>query len=154
MWLTRKEFGHVARNFHWLTPSSRICYFASTLRRLRYLPVGVRALGAAGLLAAGAAAGCGPIEYTNQVGSKAARAVQLAREAGAERHAPYEYTAAVAYLHKAREEGASAEYQIAIDYGRRAEDYATRASAIADEKGGAASARAASGGPPAAGDSR
>jgi hypothetical protein len=63
-----------------------------------------------------------------------------AKLAGGERHAPYEYTAAVAYLHKAREEGGYAEYQVAIEYGRRAEDLAIKARAIADEKGGPSAA--------------
>ena len=80
--------------------------------------------------------GCGPIEYTSQVSGRAARAVAEAKQAGAEEHAPYEYTAAVEYLHKAREEGGYAEYQVALEYGRHAEDLATKARAIAEEKGG------------------
>lgn len=86
-----------------------------------------------GLLAASA---CGPIEFANQVSGKAARAVSDAKQAGAETRAPYEYTAAVEYLHKAREEGGHAEYQSAIAYGRRAEELATRARALADGKRG------------------
>jgi hypothetical protein len=107
------------------------------LRRLRYLRAGARALGATGALVAclSAPVGCGPVEYLNQVSSKASNAVAAAKQANADRFAPYEYTAAVEYLHKAREEGGYAEYQIAIEYGRRAEDFATRARAIADEKG-------------------
>src|SRR5690348_602258 len=76
------------------------------------------------------AASCGPIEYMNQVGSKAANAVAAAKQAGAERYAPYEYTAAELYLHKAREEAGYAEYQDAIDYGRKSEELANRARAI------------------------
>ena len=117
------------------------------MRRLRYLPVGARALGLAGLLAGvGLATACGPIEYGNQVSGKAARAVAAAKQAGAERYAPYEYTSAVEYLHKAREEGGYAEYQVAIDYGRQAEDFAIKARAISDEaaaRGGEAPAPAA-----------
>ena len=82
-----------------------------------------------------ATGGCGPIEYLNQVGGKAAGAVAAAKRVNAEKLAPYEYTAAVEYLHKAREEGGFAEYQIAIEYGRRAEDLATRARLIADQRG-------------------
>jgi hypothetical protein len=93
----------------------------------------VRALGAAGLLAS-AVWGCGPLEYLNQVTGKAARAVAAAKATGGDRYAPYEYTAAVEYLHKAREEGGYAEYQVAIDYGRRAEEFALRARALAEEK--------------------
>jgi hypothetical protein len=77
------------------------------------------------------AGGCGPIEYLNQVSSKAATAVVAAKRAEADRYAPYEYTAAEQYLHKAREEAGYAEYQDAIEYGHKAEDLAKRARAIA-----------------------
>src|SRR5579884_4123912 len=66
--------------------------------------------------------GCGPVEYINQVGNRAASAVSAAKLASAERYAPYEYTAAETYLHKAREEAGHAEYHDAIDYGHKAED--------------------------------
>ncbi len=75
--------------------------------------------------------GCGPVEYINQVGNRAASAVSAAKLASAERYAPYEYTAAEAYLHKAREEAGHAEYEDAIDYGHKAEEFADRARAIA-----------------------
>ena len=78
-----------------------------------------------------AAGGCGPIEYISQVGNKAASAVSAAKLASADRYAPYEYTAAEEYLHKAREEAGHAEYQDSIEYGRRAEELANRARAIA-----------------------
>jgi hypothetical protein len=77
-----------------------------------------------------AVVGCGPVEYLNQVGNKAASAVSAAKLAQAERYAPYEYTAAEEYLHKAREEAGHAEYQDAIEYGRKAEELANRARAI------------------------
>jgi hypothetical protein len=76
-------------------------------------------------------AGCGPIEYINQVGVKAASAVSAAKLAQADRYAPYEYTAAEEYLHKAREEAAYAGYQEAIDFGRKAEELANKGRAIA-----------------------
>jgi hypothetical protein len=79
-------------------------------------------------------AGCGPVEYISQVGNKAASAVSAAKLAQAERYAPYEYTAAEEYLHKAREEGGYAQYEDAIDYGRRAEEMANRARAISVAK--------------------
>jgi hypothetical protein len=77
------------------------------------------------------AVACGPVEYINQVSSRAASAVSAAKLASAERYAPYEYTAAQEYLHKAREEAGHAEYEDAIDYGHKAEDLANRARAIA-----------------------
>ena len=82
-------------------------------------------------LAALIAGGCGPIEYLNQVSSKAATALAEAKRAQADRYAPYEYTAAEEYLHKAREEAGYAEYQDSIDFGRKAEELAHRARAIA-----------------------
>jgi hypothetical protein len=68
------------------------------------------------------------------VGNKAASAVSAAKLASAERYAPYEYTASEEYLHKAREEAAHAEYQDAIEYGRKAEELANRARAITVER--------------------
>jgi hypothetical protein len=106
------------------------CYRRSDLRRLHRLRSS-----AAGLVLAVAASlsgsGCGPIEYINQVGNKAASAVSAAKLASADRYAPYEYTAAEEYLHKAREEAGHAEYQDSIEYGRRSEELANRARAIA-----------------------
>ena len=80
------------------------------------------------------AVGCGPVEYINQVGNRAASAVSAAKLASAERYAPYEYTSAQEYLHKAREEAGHAEYEDAIDYGHKAEDFANRARAIAIQR--------------------
>jgi hypothetical protein len=82
-------------------------------------------------LATPIASGCGPIEYVNQVSVKAASAVSDAKLAQGDRYAPYEYTAAEAYLHKAREEAGYAEYHDAIEFGRKAEELAHRARAIA-----------------------
>jgi hypothetical protein len=89
-------------------------------------------LAAGGILAAALVAGpgCGPIEYINQVSVRAASALDAAKKVGADRYAPYEYTAAAEYLHKAREEGGYAEYQDAIEYGHKAEELAERAKAI------------------------
>jgi len=77
------------------------------------------------------AAGCGPVGYLQQVHGKAREAVTEAKRAGAEAAAPYEYVSAVEYLKKAQEEGDHAEYQVAIEYGRRAETFAERARKIA-----------------------
>lgn len=77
--------------------------------------------------------GCGPIEYID-VSTKAGAALLAAKNADAERLAPYEYTAAAAYLHKAREEAGYSEYQVSIEFGRRAEALATRARALAQAK--------------------
>lgn len=112
------------------------CYGARTLRRLRYLRAGARALSAALFVSVAmlSSAGCGPVQFLSQVNTKAADAVLAAKNAGAAEYAPYEYTAATEYLLKAREEGGYAEYQIAIAYSRRAEELAAQARAIAVEK--------------------
>ena len=81
------------------------------------------------LLACGAA--CGPVEYINQVTRHASAEVAAARSAGADKYAPYEYTAAREYLHKAREEAGYADYQAAIRFGKKAEEMAKKAREIA-----------------------
>jgi hypothetical protein len=129
-----------------LTELEGFCYGAPTLRGFRDLTSGPqaasakprarsgpRAHGGLGLalvlpLLAGA---CGPIGYLQLVHGRARQAVSDAKRAGAERAAPYEYTSAVEYLKKAEEEGDHSEYQVAIEYGRRSEDYAKRARALA-----------------------
>ena len=115
-----------------LTPPVGVVTVSSVLRRPRELSK--RALARSAVvftLTTLTAGGCGPIEYLNQVSSKAATAVVAAKQAQADRYAPYEYTAAEQYLHKAREEAGYAEYQDAIEYGHKAEDLAKRARAIA-----------------------
>jgi hypothetical protein len=108
------------------------CYRRAALRRVRTLPTGRLVPLLAPLLVS--LWGCGPVEYINQVGNKAASAVSAAKLASAERYAPYEYTAAEEYLHKAREEAGHAEYGDAIEYGRKAEELANRARAITVER--------------------
>ena len=103
-------------------------YGRRDLRRFRR--VITRCVGPALALASAALAGCGPVEYISQVSNRAAAAVSAAKLAQADRYAPYEYTAAEEYLHKAREEGGYSQYEDAIEYGHRAEDLANRARAI------------------------
>ena len=74
-----------------------------------------------------ASSACGPIEYVNQVSRKAAAQVEAAQAVQADKVAPYWYTLAVEYLHKAREEAAHADYQAANRFGRRAGEAATKA---------------------------
>jgi hypothetical protein len=93
--------------------------------------VAVIALGGFALLAIA----CGPVEYLNQVSVRAATALADAEQRGGDRWAPYEMTAARAYLHEAREQVGHSGYQRAIDCGRRAEELAIRAGAIARERG-------------------
>jgi len=105
-------------------PVGESCYGAPTLRRLRTSQQGRgrwhRLCSDHGLVGSRRVR---TVEYLNQVSSKG-RDGRRGGEGG-ERRAirTYEYTAAVAYLHKAREEGGYAEYQIAIEYGRRSESW-------------------------------
>jgi len=125
----RKTCGQLwVQTAHAIDRARGCCYRRAELRRVRTLPSGRLVLLLAPLLVSLWA--CGPVEYINQVGNKAASAVSAAKLASAERYAPYEYTAAEEYLHKAREEAGHAEYQDAIEYGRKAEDLANRARAI------------------------
>lgn len=66
-------------------------------------------------------AGCGPIQSTSAL-IDADVAFEAARTAGAATSAPYEFTAAEAYLHKAREEAGYAQYEAATDFANRARD--------------------------------
>lgn len=79
------------------------------------------------------ASGCGPLIYAGNI-TPASRAVERAREAGAELHAPYEFQLAQAHLHKAREEAGEASYQDAIDYARIAEEQADAALEITRQR--------------------
>lgn len=79
------------------------------------------------LLVPGALAlgGCGPIVSTSLIVDAEAK-VAAAKAADAERFAPYEYTAAEEYLHKAHEELGYADYGPAIDYAYKAAEAAER----------------------------
>ncbi len=79
-------------------------------------------------------AGCGPIEYVNQVTRQASSEVAAARSVQADKHAPYWYTLAVEYLHKAREEAAAADFQAANRFGRRSAKAARKARSVAIER--------------------
>jgi hypothetical protein len=73
------------------------------------------------------AVGCGPIEYITIVTFEASHAVAAAKGVHADKLAPYEYTAAVEYLHKARELGGYSRYHQSVDFGRKARDFGNQA---------------------------
>jgi hypothetical protein len=83
------------------------------------------------MLTAGLAA-CGPIAYVNEVTRRADNAVAEARHAEADKYAPYWWTRATQYLHKARENAAHADFQGANRFGRLAAEAAEQA--IVDAK--------------------
>lgn len=82
----------------------------------------------------GLCAGCGPVEYINQVTRRASSSVAAAKAAGADKTALYEYTLAVLYLRQARVEAGHAHYQVAVNYGRLAERKGNDARALAQER--------------------
>ncbi|MBX3268876.1 MAG: DUF4398 domain-containing protein [Sandaracinaceae bacterium] len=75
-------------------------------------------------------AACGPSLYTFNV-IPASQAVEQARQANAPDHAPYEFFIAEAYLDKAREEAAEANYQDAVRFAERANEFGTKARDLA-----------------------
>jgi hypothetical protein len=75
--------------------------------------------------------GCGPIEYITIVTFEASKSVQEAKASRAAELAPYEYTAAVEYLHKARDVGGYARYHEAIEWGKKARDFGREATKLA-----------------------
>jgi len=77
---------------------------------------------------------CGPIEYVGQVTRNATSQVAAAKSVQADKHAPYWYTLAVEYLHKAREEAAAADFQAANRFGRRSAKAARKAREVSLER--------------------
>ena len=88
------------------------------------LRVGIAALVLAALC------GCGPIQSTSLI-MDADTQLEAARAADGPKFAPYEYTLADAYLHKAREEQGYADYEVCIDFAQKALDNAKKAKDIA-----------------------
>ena len=75
---------------------------------------------------AGALAGCGPVRSTANI-LDAEVQIQAARTAGAEKLAPYEWTSANLYIHKAREEVSYSDYQAGVDFAVKASKFANEA---------------------------
>ena len=76
---------------------------------------------------------CGPVAYVSEVTRKASDRVEKARAAEADKYAPYYWTRAREYLHKARERAAYADYQGANRFGRLASEAADLAEQAAVE---------------------
>jgi hypothetical protein len=75
---------------------------------------------------AGALAACGPVKSTANI-LDAEVQIQAARTAGADKLAPYEWTAANLYLAKAREEVGYSDYQAGVDFAVKASRFANEA---------------------------
>lgn len=83
------------------------------------------------------ASACGPVQSTSYL-IDAETMLEAARTAQADKLAPYEWTAANLYYAKSKEEVGYSDYEQAVDYGKKAVDFATRARDAA-LKGGPAS---------------
>ncbi|WP_249345149.1 DUF4398 domain-containing protein, partial [Corallococcus exiguus] len=75
---------------------------------------------------AGVLTACGPVKSTSNI-LDAEVQIQAARTAGAEKEAPYEWTAANLYLQKAREEVGYSDYQAGVDFAVKASRFANEA---------------------------
>jgi hypothetical protein len=75
---------------------------------------------------AGALVACGPVKSTANI-LDAEVQIQAARTAGADKYAPFEWTAANLYLAKAREEVGYSDYQAGVDFAVKASRYANEA---------------------------
>jgi len=108
------------------------CAPMSARRRRARRASGVCATAASHALVALAAtvaafAGCGPVRYVGDVTRTATDAVEAARAAHADKYAPYWWTRATQYLHKAHEVAAHADFQGANRFGRLATEAANKA---------------------------
>lgn len=73
------------------------------------------------------ATACGAVGYVSRVTLSASSSVEAAEVVNAEQYAPYEYTRAKEYLHKAREEASYADFQAANRFGKLAHEAAVEA---------------------------
>lgn len=78
-----------------------------------------------------AVSACGPVQSGTLLVDAAAE-LAAADTAQASEHAPFEYTAAEAYLHKAREEQSYADFELAVDFARKSRACAKVARMIAE----------------------
>lgn len=90
-------------------------------------PVAVAVVGTVASLA-----GCGGTLYAIQVNSASSK-VEEAKQLGAEKLAPYEYTYASEHLKKAMSEASEGDYSDAVDFADVAEEYADKAIKLARE---------------------
>lgn len=98
---------------------------------LRRLEASLRSIGYAMLAASLLSSGCGAVIARSRIVS-AEGAIAAAGRAGAERKAPYEYTSALLYLEKAREEEAYARFGAAIEFGTLGAQLAEKAKVNAE----------------------
>lgn len=78
------------------------------------------------LVFVGAVSACGPVQSTAYL-LDADVALEAARTAGADKYAPYEFTSARLYLVKAREEVGYSDFEVAVDFAKKASRFANEA---------------------------
>src|SRR4051794_32745451 len=78
------------------------------------------------LVVTGTLCACGPIQSTAYL-LDADVALEAARTARAEQYSPYEFTAAKLYLLKAREEVGYSDFEVAVDFAKKARKFANEA---------------------------
>ncbi len=76
---------------------------------------------------------CGPVQYSHFI-LRASAAMAEAEEADAEDEAPYEYWYADAHMKQARREVGYSDFQEAVKCAKTAQEYATKASEIANRR--------------------
>ncbi len=69
---------------------------------------------------------CGPVQSTAYL-IDAETMLEAAKTAQADKLAPYEWTSATLYLHKSKEEVGYSDYEQAVDYAKKAVEFATKA---------------------------
>src|SRR5437763_432967 len=77
--------------------------------------------------------GCGPLQSSTLLVDAQAE-LAAAKTAEAEKAAPFEFTAAEEYLHKAREEQSYADYEVSVTFAKKARDCARLARQISETK--------------------
>lgn len=108
--------------------------YATLVNRLRIFARLGRCHGALCLLLMAVLSACGPARYIPAIrGAEAA--VATATEAKGQTFAPYWFTKATAYLAKAKEEAAAADYGRALKYAETAKIAAERAASLSRDRG-------------------
>ncbi len=83
-----------------------------------------------GAFAVSSAAACGPVQSTAYL-IDTETMLEAARTAQADKLAPYEWTAANLYFAKSKEEVGYSDFEQAVDYGKKAVEFATKARNVA-----------------------
>ncbi len=106
------------------------CYPEWSLRARNETRRGLQ-LGLTAAFAGALSIACGPVQSTTLIVDASAE-LSAAKTARADKHAPFEFTAAEEYLHKAREEQSYADFQVAVNFARKSLNCARVARMLAE----------------------